>query len=390
MKIPFYRASVGREEEEAASAAIRSGWLTTAGIAREFETEFRAWMAGRVCVATNSCTSALHLALLLHDIGPGDEVIVPSVTFAATANVVAHAGATIVFADVDSETGLLTPETVRAAATKATKAILLVHLHGLPADPAPLRAAAPGAVAIIEDCAHAFPAAILPPDAPERPAGTLGETACFSFYATKNVTAGEGGMLVLGDSSMEDRARSLLLHGMSADAWKRYHGTGARYQILEAGYKYNLPDPLAAIGRVQLAKIGIFQAKREALWRRYTEAFSGINGIAPPADPSGLRHARHIYALRVRPGEPAPARAAARDSLAERLALDGIATSVHFGALHREPAYANLRVKGLSRWGDMGGAESFSDGSLSLPFYPDLSEEAAAKVITSVRAGEKR
>ncbi len=372
MEIPFHKPFITEDEIRAAADCLRSGWLTMGNITAEFEQVFSRLLEGRYAIAVNSCTAALHLSLCCLNLNPGDEVIVPSVTFVSTAETVRYTGAVPVLADVDPETGLITPETFKAAVSSRTRAVIPVHYGGQPCDMDEIcETAEKLGIEVIEDAAHALPAYYR-----GRPVGSSGRLTCFSFYATKTVTTGEGGMILTDRPDFADRIRSLRLHGISRDAWKRYSKEGTwMYDVLENGFKYNPADIASAIGLEQLKKIHMLNDKRRALAERYTQAFTDVPGLIPFAEKEDRRSSWHLYPLRINPEESA----VNRDRMAEELRASGILTSVHFIPLYRFTAY---RQSGRPE--NFPGAEKFFSMELSLPLYPSLSSEEQEYVISSV------
>jgi dTDP-4-amino-4,6-dideoxygalactose transaminase len=337
-------------------------------------------LRGRVCrlrgrrARLNSCTAGLHLALLAAGVGPGDEVITTPLTFCATANVIVHAGATPVFADVDPRTGTLAPAAVEAALSPRTRAVIPVHYGGMPADVLAIRAITqPQGIVMIEDAAHCIEGI-----ARGRKVGAIGDFTCFSFYATKNITTGEGGMLTTASAEAAEWIRTASLHGMTRPAWTRHQiGRPARYDVVLPGFKYNMTDLQAAMGLHQLAQIEVNYARRAAIARAYEEAFADLplGRFAPP--PAGSRHAHHLYMVLV------DGRAGiTRDEAAERLAEAGVSTSVHFHPLHLHSYYRDRF--GYSR-GAFPVAEQLADTVLSLPLSPALSDAQVDHVISVVR-----
>ncbi|HEY3381266.1 MAG TPA: DegT/DnrJ/EryC1/StrS family aminotransferase [Vicinamibacterales bacterium] len=374
--IEFSRPTIGPEEIEAVADAMRSGWLSCGPRTKEFETAFAAFVGARYGVAVNSCTAALHLSLLAEGVGPGDEVITTPLTFCATANAVLHTGATPVFADIDLLTMNIDPAAVEAAITPKTRVLLPVHFGGRPADVLTLRALARRRdLALIEDAAHCVDGMI----GGER-IGAIGDFTCFSFYATKNLTTGEGGMITTDSREQAEWLRIAALQGMSRDAWARYSRAGGRlYDVVMAGFKYNMTDLQAAVGLQQLRRLADMQARREAIWARYDEAFADLP-VTRPAEPApGTRHARHLYTLLVDPDVAGCSRDGLREALRER----GIGTSVHFTALHLFAYYADRL--GLKR-GMFPNAEFVCDRTMSLPFSSAMTDEEVERVIESVRA----
>ncbi|MFN2462143.1 MAG: DegT/DnrJ/EryC1/StrS family aminotransferase, partial [Candidatus Velthaea sp.] len=276
--LPYGRPSIGDTEIAAAMTCFQNGWLTTGARVREFEEVFAKRAGVKYAVAVNSCTAALHLGLIALGLGPGDEVIMPSLTFVAGAQCTREIGATPVFADIDPETLCMTAATIEAVLTPRTRAIIPMHYGGRPSGIADILALASSrGIRVLEDAAHA--AGMLEDG---RWSGTLSDGAAYSFYPTKNITTGEGGMFVTNDRAMMERVRVLSLHGMNKDAWKRYTAGGSwRYDVVEPGYKYNLTDVAAAMGVVQLERLEELQARRDAIARAYLKALDGIPGVTP-------------------------------------------------------------------------------------------------------------
>lgn len=374
--VEFSRPAIGPAEHAAVVEAMSSGWLSCGPKVKEFEAAFAAFVGSRHAVAVNSCTAALHLSLLAAGIGPGDEVITTPLTFCATVNAILHAGATPVLADIDPVTLNLDPAAAEAAVTSRTRAVLPVHYGGRPADMRAFRALAKHhGLALVDDAAHCVDARI----GRER-IGTLADFSCFSFYATKNLTTGEGGMITTDSREQADWLRVACLQGMSKDAWARYSRSGGRlYEVVMAGFKCNMTDIQAAMGLVQLRRLPEMQARREAIWRRYDEAFADLP-VVRPADPApGTTHSRHLYTLLIDPALTGCSRDSVREALRER----GIGTSVHFTALHLFPFYTDRL--GVHR-GMFPNAEVVSDRTVSLPFSPALSDAEVDRVIDGVRS----
>lgn len=388
-KVEFYRHAVGAEERAAVDEALRGLFLTTGAEVRAFEGELAAFLdagTGRLrgrgtggdgtggdgtggALGVSSCTAALHLAMLTCGVGPGDEVITTPMTFIASANAILYAGATPVFVDVDPATGLLAPERVAAAVTERTRAVLAVHLYGQLCDLAALREVCDRhGLALIEDAAHALEA--------ERDGarpGQLGDAACFSFYATKNVTSGEGGAFVSRHPERLARARTLSLHGMSASAADRHGGGYRHWDMLELGYKYNLTNIQAAMLRPQLRRVGELLERRERRARRYEEAFGPVPGLDFPKVAAGSRSARHLFPLWVTEGR--------RDDYLLALGERGIGVAVNYRPVHLLTYY---RERFGHRPGTLPEAERIGERTLSLPLYPGLGEAAQERVIEAV------
>jgi dTDP-4-amino-4,6-dideoxygalactose transaminase len=369
--VPFYKPWTDGREIAAVTNAIRSGWLTTGPRVKLFEERIRRFVKAGHSVALNSCTAALHLALAAADVGPGDEVITSPYTFAATGEAILYLGARPVFADVVPETLNIDPEEVARVVSRRTRAIVPVHIAGLPCDMAPiLDTARRRGAAVIDDAAHALGARI-----GQRPIGSIGDMTCFSFYATKNLTTGEGGMVTTGNAGKAERIRRLSLHGLSRDAWKRYSRAGSwRYDVLEMGYKYNLTDPAAALGLAQFAKFPDMQARRRRIALRYSRLLQDCEAFDLPREIRGLTHAWHLYILRLRPR----ALRADRDRFIEALREKGIGTSVHFLPLHLHSLYR--KTFGYRR-GSYPNTERESARAISLPLYPGLTRRDQDRVV---------
>jgi dTDP-4-amino-4,6-dideoxygalactose transaminase len=369
--VPLALPSITESEVDEVVATLRSGWLTTGARVAEFERRFAEYAGARHAIAVNSCTAALHLSLLACGIGPGDEVVTTPLTFCATANAIIHTGATPVFADVDRETMNLDPQAASAVITGRTRAILPVHFAGRPVEAAAFRAIATRErLLIVEDAAHAVEAV-----AAEGKVGATADFTCFSFYATKNLTTGEGGMVTTGSSEWADRIRTASLHGMSQGAWSRYSESGsASYDVTMAGFKYNMMDLQAAIGLHQLARLGRMHARREAIWRRYDEGLADLPLLLPTAVQAGCRHARHLYTVLV----DREACGVSRDELQRRLLERRVGTSIHFRALHLHSFYSHRY--GLGR-GMFPHAEYISDRTLSLPLSAAMTDEDVERVV---------
>ncbi len=372
--VRFAAPSIGPEEIAEVVATLESGWLSTGPRVKAFERAFAEYIGVPHAIALNSCTAALHLSLLASGIGPGDEVVTTPMTFCATANVITHVGAEPRFADIDPRTWNLTADAASAAVTARTRAVLPVHYAGRPVDVAAFRALATRAgLTLIEDAAHAVESS-----SAGAKIGATADLTCFSFYATKNLSTGEGGMLTTASDEMASFARVASLHGMSRDAWARYgRGASPHYDVVMPGYKYNMMDLQAALGLHQLAGIDLRLRHRNAIWRQYDAGLADLPITLPAPVEAGDVHARHLYTILVNADS-----ARTRDGLAAELASRGISTSVHFRALHLHPYYAD-RFK-LTR-GMFPVAEMVSDSVLSLPLSGELTESEAARVIDAVR-----
>jgi len=373
--VPFSPPDIGGAEIAEVIATLESGWLSTGPRVHRFEEAFAAYVGARHAIALNSCTAGLHLALLAAGVGPGDEVITTPLTFCATANVIVHCGATPVFADVNPTTGNLDPDAAAAAVTPRTRALLPVHYGGRPADVAAFQAIARRhRLVTVEDAAHCIEGV-----AAGRKIGTTADFTCFSFYATKNLTTGEGGMVTTALPDAAERIRVASLHGMSRDAWSRYQQVGpTRYDVILPGFKYNMTDLQAAIGLHQLAALERHLERRNAIWERYDAALADLPIATFAPVPAASVHARHLYTVlvdRVSSG-------LTRDDLAEALAAAGIASSVHFPAVHLHRYY--VERFGFAR-GQFPHAERIADTVLSLPLSPALTDRQIDLVIRAVR-----
>lgn len=369
--LPYCRPDVGEEEIAAVAESMRNGWLTTGPKVRQFEDAFAQAAGVKHAVAVNSCTAALHVGLLAAGVQPGDDVVMPSLTFVAGAQCALEVGARPVFCDVNESTLTADLETIEAALTPKTKAIIAMPYGGRPMDAGALvRFASERGITVIEDAAHA--AGML--DRGEW-AGTRSALAAYSFYATKNLTTAEGGILLTNDDAVMERVRVLSLHGMDRDAWKRYTAKGSwRYEVREPGFKYNMPDIAAAIGIVQLERLEAMQKRREEIARRYLEAFAQVPGLlcqAPPEN-AGDRHSWCMFVVRIT-GEAG----VSRDELIERLKNHNIGTSVHYIPTHTFSAYrkyASDKLQATERiWNEM----------ISLPLYPTMTDLDVEDVISS-------
>ena len=375
--LPFALPDIGEEEIAEVVDCLRSGWVTTGPKTRQFEQEFAAWIGGGVeAISVNSATAGLHLALEALGIGPGDEVIVPTLTFTATAEVVRYLGAQPVFVDSDPRTLCIAPDAIEAAITARTRAIMPVHYAGLACDmDAILALATRHGVRVVEDAAHAFPTVYN-----GQLVGTLGsDITVFSFYANKTMTTGEGGMVVTRDPALAKRVRIMRLHGISQDAFARYTSRTPAwfYEVVAAGYKYNLTDIASAIGLGQLRKIDAFLARRQQLATRYAAALAGMPLQLPPDAPAGSSHAWHLYVIRLTDGAHI-----SRDELISGLSERGIGTSVHFIPLHRQPYWRETCALTPQQFPV---AEAAYHAMLTLPLYTKMTDADQARVIDAMR-----
>jgi dTDP-4-amino-4,6-dideoxygalactose transaminase len=374
MKVEFYRHALDETDIANVVKVLNSVFLSTGPVTAEFERKFSLYTGLERVVAVNSCTSAMHMALVALGVGPGDEVIVPAMTFLSSASAVMHAGARPVIVDVDAATGLITPEAIERAITPRTKAVIPVHLYGTLCDMPAIKAVADKhGLFIIEDCAHCVEG--------ERDGyrpGHLGHCACYSFYATKNLTCGEGGALATSDPDLAARVRMVALHGMSKGAADRYHKLYTHYDLERLGWKCNLDDIHSALLVSQLDRLEALWEKRHALWKRYANAFDGHPGIGRPEVIGKCAH--HLYTIWVDPGR--------RDSILHDLQQRGVGVAVNFRAIHLLSHFKD--ALGFAK-GDLPHAEAIGDSTITLPFYTQLTGEqveyVTRQVLEAVAAG---
>jgi dTDP-4-amino-4,6-dideoxygalactose transaminase len=363
-------------EIEEVIASMRSGWLGTGPKVARFEQDFANYkgIKSNLTAAVNSCTAALHVSLIAAGIGPGDEVITTPMTFAATVNAIIHSGATPMLADVDPVSMNIDPAQIEACITSKTRAILPVHMSGRPCDMgAIMQIANQHNLLVIEDCAHAIET-----EYHGQQAGTFGDFGCFSFYVTKNVVTGEGGMIVAQKEEDIARAKTLALHGMSKDAWRRFSDSGYKhYYIVECGFKYNMMDLQAAIGLHQLAKIEENWQRRRAIWQTYQQVFADLPVIRPAEAEANTRHAYHLYTLLIDETRCG----ISRDQFLEAITAHKIGVGVHYLSIPEHPYYQE-------RFGwrpeDYPHAMQIGRQTVSLPLSPKLSNSDVEDVITAV------
>jgi dTDP-4-amino-4,6-dideoxygalactose transaminase len=375
LKVPFHRACIGDEEIQAVAEVLRGGWMTMGPKTVQFESEFARSAGARYAIAVSSCTAALHLAYECIGLKPGDEVLIPTTTFTATAETVTYFGARPVLVDVDPLTMNMDVADARRRVTSRTRAIVPVHLAGQPCDMQQIQNLADTYnLRVIEDAAHALPARYR-----DKAIGSMSDLTAFSFYATKTLTTGEGGMVTTDNEQYAERIRMMRLHGISRDAWKRYSSEGNwYYQVHQAGYKYNLTDLQAAIGLVQLAKCDAMRAARESIANRYNRAFRDDPGLEIPTVLIDRTSAWHLYILRLNEQRLG----LGRNEFMKELQARGVSTSVHFIPLHLHPYYQ--RAFGYRR-GDFPVAEAQYERCLSLPLYATMGEEEVDCVIRAVQ-----
>lgn len=372
--IPFARPSIGQEEEEAVLKVLRSGWLTTAGEAQAFEREFSDLVGAPYALAVNSATAGLHLALEAMGVGAGDKVITTPYTFTATAEVIRYLQADPIFVDIDEKSLTIDIEKTAAAAPQHNvKALLPVHMGGHPCDMYSLqKIARENSISLLEDAAHALPVhyngSFL---------GCMGDAGVFSFYATKTITTGEGGMVVTSDPAIAERIKVMRLHGIDREVWKRYTDNSAswKYDVIAAGFKYNLPDIAAAIGRVQLKRAHEFLEKRKKIAERYIDAWSGYDFLELPSAPE--EHAWHLFILRIKSEKLT----INRDEFIQKLQAKGIGTSVHYIPLHIMSYYAKRYDLSPE---DFPISLRVYTTAFSVPIYPDMRDHEIERVIEGV------
>lgn len=364
MRIPFFKPAIDDDDVASVVEALRSGWITSGPNVHALEQELAAYCEAPFVNAVNSCTAALHLALAAWGIGPGDEVIVPAYTFSATGNVVVHCGAKPVLVDVRDEDANMDPAAFERAITRQTKAVIPVDFGGEPCDMASIiTIARRHGLKVLSDSAHSVGSRYR-----GRPVGSMADATALSFYATKNMTTGEGGALTTADEALSERVRMLTLHGITKDGWNRYTAGGTwRYDIGEFGFKDNLTDIAAALGRSQLRRLETFIAERDRVARRYLANLRDEEHLILPRVNEATRRVWHIFMVRVR-NEQSPV---ARDAVIEQLAARGIQTSVHFIPLHYFTAY---KAYGDWKQGDFPVAEHIFDGAISLPIFPEMTD----------------
>jgi perosamine synthetase len=374
MEIPFHKPYITEDEISGVLDALRSGWITMGPATLEFEERFKEYIGSRNAVSMNSCTACLHLALKAIGLKEGDEVIVPAVTFTATAEVITYFNARPVLVDVDRETCNIDVTQIERKITKRTRAIIPVHYAGQPCDMDEiLQIAKKYNLFVIEDAAHAIPAWYK-----KRRIGTLGDMTCFSFYATKPLTTGEGGMITTENDKWADNLKILRLHGISKDAWKRYTNEGSwYYEVVDAGYKYNTTDIQAALGLAQLKKVDWMCEKRGEIAEKYTEALQPLREVMPPYVKDDRKSAWHLYVIKLN----LEMLTIGRNEFIEELKKRGVLTSVHFIPLYRHPYY-----KDIFSYNSMGfpASEWIYERIISLPIYPGMTEAQVNRVIDAV------
>lgn len=372
--LPYALPFIEDKEINEVVDALKSNWLSKGPKTMEFEKRFAEYVGAKHAIAMNSCTAALHIALVSNGIGEGDEVITTPLTFAASANTIIHTGATPVFSDVDSKTLCIDPDKIEEKITEKTKAIVPVHYGGQSCDLDKInKIAKKHNLLVLEDAAHAIYTTHK-----GKMIGSIGDTTSFSFYATKNICTGEGGMLTTNSDEVAEKARVMSLHGMSRNAWNRFSKGGSwYYEVLYPGYKYNMTDMQAALGLCQLDKLESMQMVRKEYADMYNEAFNELSEIITPVEIEGNRHAWHLYVIRVR----SELLKIDRDKFIECLSEENIGTSVHYIPVHLHPYYAE---RFGYKMGDFPVAEKAFEGMISLPLYPSMKKSDVEDVINAV------
>ena len=373
--LTFGAPDIGREEIREVTDTLKSGWISTGPKVARFEGLVGQYLKCRFVKAVHSCTAALHLSLIAAGIGKGDEVITTPLTFSATANVILHVGAIPIFADVDPVTGNIDPKEIEKHITKHTKAIIPVHLYGRPCRMDTIMAIAKRhKLIVIEDAAHAFGASFQ-----GKNVGTIGDATCFSFYVTKNLVTGEGGMVTTSRAPWVSKIEMYALHGMSRGAWKRYSDAGYSHYLIEVpGYKYNMMDLQAALGVVQLKKFPVMQKRRAVIWQRYLEAFKDLPLMLPAPAESDTVHAQHLFTVLANLSKLR----VDRNQILQALHKENIGVGVHFISLHVHPYY---RKRFGFKKRDFPNALYHSDRTISLPLSSRLTNQDVNDVIAAVR-----
>jgi dTDP-4-amino-4,6-dideoxygalactose transaminase len=372
----FGQPLIEQDEMDEVLDSMKNAWLGTGPKVHYFEKEFARYKNIDHVAAVGSCTAALHLSCLSLGIKPGDEIITTPMTFCATVNAIIHAGARPVLADIDPVTLNIDVREIEKKITPKTKAVIVVHFAGRACDMDPIVALAKSyGIAIIEDCAHAIET-----EYKGNKTGTIGDLGCFSFYATKNITTGEGGMVISRDEYKISRIKMMALHGLSRDAWNRYSDSGYKhYYVEEAGFKYNMMDLQAAIGIHQLRRIDKYWERRKQIWDRYIEAFIDLNiGLPARAEPD-TRHAYHLFTVRINSQKAG----IERDAFLEAMTAKNIGVGVHYLSIPEHPYY---RKKFSWRAEDFPHAHSFGNETVSLPISPKLADRDVEDVISAVRS----
>lgn len=373
--LTFGSPVISEDEVAAVSAVLRSGWLGKGPRVQMFEQAFAEYKNARYAVAVSSCTAALHMSLIAAGIGPGDEVITSSFTFCATVNAIIYCGATPVLIDVDPSTMNMDTRLLEDAVTDRTRAVMPVHFAGRPCEMGDIRRTArKHGLVIIEDCAHAVEAQYR-----GKHCGTLGDFGCFSFYVTKSITTGEGGMVLTRTREQLEKIRRLSLHGLSTDAWQRYGSSGYKhYEVLDVGFKYNMTDMQAALGLGQLAKVQTHWERRLALWLRYDALLSGLPLTLPSKPPVTVRHGYHLYTVLVDKSRIG----IDRDEFVSRLMQAGIGTGIHYRSI---PEHRVYRQRFEWEPSDYPNALRIGQRTVSLPLSAGMTEADVDRVVDAIR-----
>ena len=370
-KIPLSDINFTQEEANAVLQVVEGGWLTMGAVTQQFEQEFAAYTGAKHAIAVANATAALHLSCVVAGLGPGDEVILPALTFVATANAVRYTGATPIFADIESEVSLnISPASIEANISERTRAIIVVHYGGYACDmPAIMEIANKHDLVVIEDAAHAIGSSLK-----KRMLGTWGQTGCFSFFSNKNMTTGEGGMIVTNDTALAERLRRLRSHGMTSVTWDRHKGHAWSYDVVDLGYNYRLDEIRSALGRVQLSKLDAYNSGRRALTQLYNEM---LQELAPAVGTPFQEHpgisACHLYPILL------PAQTD-RKKMMDAMKKHGIQTSIHYPPIHHFEAYRSGQEKV-----NLPITEAIAVRELTLPLYPAMSSEDVELVVRSVQ-----
>ena len=371
MKIEFYKHIIDERDIDNVGKVLRSVFLTTGDVVNDFEKKFATYLSSKNAIGVTSCTAALQLSLLAWDIGDGDEVITTPLSFCSTANAILHAGATPVFVDVEEQTGNINDRLIENSITDKTKAIMPVHLYGQMCDMKKIRQIADRyGLIIIEDAAHCVEGS-----RDTIRVGQLGDAACFSFYATKNITSGEGGAIVTNSNEKAERLKILRLHGIDKSAADRYTKEFKHWDMKELGWKYNMDNIHAALLIGQIDRIGQLLEKRDAVWRRYEEGLHMVPGITLLKIYHDVKHARHLFTINISAAQK-------RDLVLRSLQEKGVGVAVNFRPIHLLDFY---RTKFGYTEGDFPCAEKIGAGTISLPLYPSLRDEEIEYVIKSVK-----
>ena len=375
-EIPFCRTLITTEAQQAVQRILASGWVTMGAESLAFEEEFASWVGAQHAVAVSSCTAAIQMALTALALPAGSGVLTPTLTFCGAVQAIVHAGLRPVLVDADQRTLTVSPDGVAAASRRGAAAMVVQHMAGYPVDSAELAAASGIPLDnVVEDAAHGLGATVR-----GRPVGSDTTAACFSFYATKNLPIGEGGAITTTDAKLAERMRRMRLHGMSGDAWRRYHRSGSwRYTVESSGLKANFTDIQAAIGRAQLHSLSHWQHRRAKIAARYDALLAPLPGIDLPPRPLHDRHAWHLYIVRVLDGFGTP-----RDTVIEALSHAGVGTSVHFIPVHHQPYFRQLL--GPDECDRLPAADALFPQLLSLPLYPGLTDPDIDRVCEALAA----